>query len=580
VDQFPSVARRIEIGRSIEGRPIEGVELAGDVNGRDGRPVYVVMGLHHAREWPSGEMPMEFALDLARSYGNNARITSLLDRVRVLALPVVNPDGFNVSRTAGPTPFDDDPASTLPLIVSDGAAYKRKNCRAAAGSEATPCISRPAAQGVDLNRNYGAYFGGVGSSTNPVMQNYHGAGPYSEPESEAVHRLSSTRSIVTIITHHTFTDEGEWLRQPGFCLKEELDCPIPSSSSNEYDPQGQIVPDEPGMRALGMAMADATGWFSNVGWVIGEITGATEDWNYFTQGAYGYTPEQRGPNFHPSFESSVVNEYDGTAPGADGGVREALLRAGEQAANPSFHSVLLGVAPAGRVLRLRKSFQTPTSIQGLAIDDNLDFATVVPDSGFYNWHVNQSTRPLSTAPEAYTLTCEAGGQVIESRNVVIARGETQAIDLPCGGPPIEPPTRAPSTAGQLLCADARPPVSSPTRGSLRISSGRVLVRGRASDHGCQARGGLRARRGRLARVVAAVARRVGRRCRFLRPGGRFSSARSCSRPLYVPADGLRRWKLKVRGDFPDGRYLTWSQATDTGGNVERRRHRVLTGTLR
>ena len=580
VDRFPALARRIEIGKSIEDRPLEGVELGANVNGQDGRPVFAVLGLHHAREWPSGEMPMEFALTLAEGYGKDARITSLLDRVRVIVIPVMNPDGFNVSRTSGETPFDDDPNATLPLIVADGAAYKRKNCRPAAGDAATPCISRPAFQGVDVNRNYGAYWGGVGSSSDPTAQNHRGAAPYSEPEAEAFHRLSSTRSIVTVITHHTFTDEGEWLRQPGFCLKESSPCPIPNSAQNEAPPGDQVVPDEAGMKALGVAMADATGWFSNAGWVIGEITGATEDWNYFTQGAYGYTPEQRGPNFHPAFESAVVNEYLGS--GGRGGVREALMRAGEQAANPSFHSVLLGVAPAGRVLRLRKSFDTPTSQAGLVVHDKLDFAITVPDSGFYNWHVNQSTRPLSTTPESYTLTCEkAGGEVVETRSVTIARGETLAIDLACGGPPPSSPTSTPpSTPGGVFCADTRAPVSSPTRGSLELSHGRVLVSGRAQDHGCQANAGLLARRGQLARVLVAVALRDGARCRFVRPSGGLSKRRSCSRPLHLPAAGLTRWTLKAKGTFPRGRYQVWSQSIDTSGNVEKRRRRIVGGSLR
>ena len=569
-EKYPGVARRIEIGKSIEGRPIEGVELAGDVNGRDGRPVFAVVGLHHAREWPSGEMPMEFARDLAARYGKDARITSLLDRVRVIALPVMNPDGFNVSRTAGPTPFDDDPNVTLPLIASDGASYKRKNCRPAAGSEATPCITRPAAQGVDLNRNYGAYWGGEGSSDNPAAQNHRGSAPYSEPESESFRRLSSTRSIVTVISHHTFTDEGTWLRQPGFCPGAE-----PCSEADD------VVPDEAGMKALGDAMGAATGWLSELGWKLSEITGATEDWNYFTQGTYGYTPEQRGPNFHPDFETAVVKEYVGTGPGAKGGVREALLRAGEQAANPSFHSVLLGAAPAGNVLRLRKSFATDTSQPSVKLQDKLDFAIRVPDSGFYNWHVNQSTRPLSAAPESYTLTCETpGGEVKETRVVTIARGETQAIDLSCGQAAPAPTPTPPSTPGQLLCPDTRSPVSSPTRGALRVSRGRVLVRGRASDHGCKASGTLGSRRGQLARVLVAVALRDGKACRFVRTNGKLSKRRSCKRPLALPAQGLTSWKLKVKGKLPRGRYQVWSQSTDTSGNGERKRRRVLTATLR
>ena len=41
---------------------------------------------------------MEFALDLAKRYGTDPRITKLLDTVRVYVFPVINPDGFVDSR--------------------------------------------------------------------------------------------------------------------------------------------------------------------------------------------------------------------------------------------------------------------------------------------------------------------------------------------------------------------------------------------------------------------------------------------------------------------------------------------------
>jgi hypothetical protein len=40
--------------RSLDGRPINGVEIADNVTAKDGRPTFLLMGLHHAREWPSG----------------------------------------------------------------------------------------------------------------------------------------------------------------------------------------------------------------------------------------------------------------------------------------------------------------------------------------------------------------------------------------------------------------------------------------------------------------------------------------------------------------------------------------------
>ena len=445
VAEQPGLVRPVTIGTSVEGRPIEGVEIARNVaRDDDGRPVAAVFGLHHAREWPSGEMPMEFAFTLARGFGSDPRITALLDRVRVLILPMANPDGFMVSRTAGPQPGDDAP---FPSGAAEGGAYKRKNCRPTLGDAAVPCALRSPGSGVDLNRNYGAFWGGTGTSTNGQAQNFRGPAPFSEPETEAFHRLSSTRNIVSVITHHTFTEEGVWLRQPGFCMAPPDGCQSPyaedgGGGAGPFD----LVPDEGGMKALGDGMAAATGWLSRLGWAIGEITGATEDWNYFATGAYGFTPEQRGVNFHPSFASAVADEYTGSAPGAAGGVREALLRAAEQAGDRAHHSVITGSAPAGRLLRLVKRFDTPTSIAGLTVPDSLDLTLRVPAGGRFTWDVNPSTRPLVAAAggtETYVLRCEDGrGTLLGSREVVVQRGREARVDADCGAAAGGPPPQA------------------------------------------------------------------------------------------------------------------------------------------
>ena len=430
-EENPGLVRELTLpAPSLEGRPIEGVEIATEVNRTDdGRPVYVQLGLHHAREWPSGEFPMEFALDLVESFkAGDPRVTALLGKVRVVVLPMMNPDGFAVSRGAGePTAVDDDPDATLALSLNDEGAYKRKNCRPAVAGDPVPCAMR-APQGVDLNRNYGAFYGGAGTSTTPNAQNFRGAGPYSEPESEAFHRFSSTRQITEVISNHTFTDAGVFLRQPGF----QADF-FPENAGGE-----DISPDEAGMKALGDAMAAATGWESALGWKLSDITGATEDWNYFAQGSFGYTPEAKGPNFHANYTTWVIEEYEGKGPLAGKGVREAFLLAGEQAANPADHSVIEGRAAPGRVLRLRKGFATATSLDGVVVDDTLDTTLTVPADGTYEWHVNPSKRPLfATQAEAWTMTCEtAGGAVLSTARVDVARGQrvTQNI-CPAGAGP-------------------------------------------------------------------------------------------------------------------------------------------------
>jgi hypothetical protein len=125
-----------------------------------------------------------------------------------------------------------------------------------------------------------------------------------------------------------------------------------------------------------------------------------------------------GGNFHEAYETGVVDEWTGDNDHAQGrgGLREALLIAAEAAADPADHAIIRGHAPAGRVLRLRRAFDTTTSpwcakgiepvvdlgvapcLTGtqdpLTLHDQLDSTTVVPAGGAYEWHVNQSTRPF------------------------------------------------------------------------------------------------------------------------------------------------------------------------------------------
>jgi PKD repeat protein len=465
----PSLVRSLSLGNSLEGRPIEGVEIATDVlRTDDGRPVFLNLGGHHAREWPSAEFPMEFALDLVEAatdsaHPMHARVLDLLSEVRIVIVPVVNVDGFIASRSHGTSPADDDPTLTAPFSGSGIGAYRRKNCRPLNATDAaTPCAMR-GSSGVDLNRNYGYWWGGPGSSATATSQSYRGTGPFSEPESEAVHRFSSGIHPTVVISNHTFTDEGWWLRQPGFNAAF-----FPQGPTGEPTiPIGAITPDEPALKALGDAMGDggtddptsplgATGWPSDLAWLLGDITGATEDWNYFAQGAYGYTPEARGPNFHATYAQMVVQEYLGDEFHVGEGVREAFMLAAEEAADPADHSTVTGDAPPGATLRLRKEFTSPShpSAPGApTTPEVLDTTVEVGASGEYEWHVNPSSRPdIDSGPgrnppaETWTMTCERPGQgTFGPVPVDVARGGTANVDwsAACG---VDPPTNQPPVA--------------------------------------------------------------------------------------------------------------------------------------
>ncbi|MDP2712206.1 MAG: M14 family zinc carboxypeptidase [Solirubrobacteraceae bacterium] len=446
VAQHPGLVRKVVFGTSHQGREISGVEIARDVGGADGRPVFFTMGLHHAREWPSAEAAMEFA-QLLVAEQMTTRVAALLRRARIVILPLVNPDGFISSRGAfdpGDALLGQNPTVTLvESIVPPGGvfAYRRKNCNGEILGPRLPC---ELAWGVDPNRNYGNLWGGPGSSSDVTSQSYHGPGPRSEPEVQAVWNYVRTHHVTTLVSIHNVA--ALVLRPPGL-------------------QDAGLAPDEPRMKAIGDAIGHAAGYTSQYGFELYDTAGTTEDDSYAATGGYGYTIEMGPPegNFHMPYETGVVAEWTGSNPhaGGRGGLREGLLLAAEAAANPPDHAILRGSAPAGRVLRLKRSFQTRTSpycekgiepvltivapicLSGrkppLLIDDVLDSTTTVPPSGSYQWHVNQSTRPFvgaTGATEAYELTCEdASGNVLEARSLVIGRSQAVTLNLGCGDGP-------------------------------------------------------------------------------------------------------------------------------------------------
>lgn len=369
--------------KTWEGRKVEGIEIATNVRRKDGRPVFFIMGVHHAREWPSGEHTMEWAYELIRGFkAKRPAFRKLVRRTRTIVVPVINPDGFNASREAGELQGagggrGGGATQETVNIVSHPNEYRRKNCRFADDSKGGSC-NQPSAglaePGVDPNRNYGNFWGGPGASGDPTAQDYYGPGPFSEPETRNVRRVVSRRQVVTLVTNHTFSNLI--LRPPGL------------------QSQGDPI-DEPVYKRLGDAMAAENGYESQKGYELYDTTGTTEDWTYSATGGLGFTFEIGPTNFHPPF-AEMVAEYRGTTlvAGAEGGGnRAAYLIAQRNTANAKRHSVLQGMAPPRSTLRLTKSFRTPTS-QDTTFKDRLFSAIKVPRNGRFVWHINPSTRPL------------------------------------------------------------------------------------------------------------------------------------------------------------------------------------------
>lgn len=154
--KYPGLVEVVTLGQSKQGRPILGMKIG------HGATETLLTGLTHAREWVSGEVPLqmaEMALESSR--------TSLLQDLTLWVVPVVNPDGYEISRTT-------DPA-------------QRSNAAL-----------------VDLNRNYPTEWrlagdtpqstrDDKGASDKPGSPTYRGQSALSEPETQAIDALLKSR---------------------------------------------------------------------------------------------------------------------------------------------------------------------------------------------------------------------------------------------------------------------------------------------------------------------------------------------------------------------------------------------------
>ncbi|MGI9017558.1 MAG: M14 family zinc carboxypeptidase [Euzebya sp.] len=423
----PDLVKRISVGESVEARDLTGIEIGvGVQDPEDGRPVLLMFGTHHAREWPSAEAPMEFAYDLVNDFNaGDARTVDLLQRSRVIIVPVSNPDGFDASRTSGDLIDLNtvDGGGIVSILATPGNAYKRKNCRAIDGQSqpAGGCVAVPSPGGfgigVDLNRNYGGLWGGPGADAEGPSPIYRGPAPFSEPETQAIRTLISTRQVTTLISNHTFSNL--LLRPVGV---------EPSTIGPDGLPVG-FAPDEcfatadgrdNGMQALGERMAAQTGYSNQFGWELYDTTGTTEDYSYNATGGYGYTFEIGPDQFHPPYEEYVA-EYEGTTESAQavtsetasdltsvagrqcgdgvdadsvgGGLREAYYLALSNAADAGTHSILRGTAPDGAQIGVTRSGTFPLW-DGTPFEDTVT-TSMVAEGGQFSYHLNPSTRPFS-----------------------------------------------------------------------------------------------------------------------------------------------------------------------------------------
>ncbi|VDM97627.1 unnamed protein product, partial [Onchocerca ochengi] len=132
---------------------------------------------------------------LVTRYDIDPQIRRFVDEMDWYIVPVLNPDGYEYTRS-----------STHPEI-----RLWRKN-RSPPICQITKrgLFSQPqqeCCRGVDLNRNYDWQYGIEGSSNDPCSEIYQGRFAFSEPETQAVRNFISKRrgTIKTFLTFHSYS---------------------------------------------------------------------------------------------------------------------------------------------------------------------------------------------------------------------------------------------------------------------------------------------------------------------------------------------------------------------------------------
>lgn len=152
-----------------------------DLDEASTEPQTLYTAVHHAREVQSLTQLIYYMWYLLENYDTNPEIAQLVNNRELYFIPCVNPDGYIYNQTSNP----------------DGGGMWRKNRR-----------NNGSSYGVDLNRNYGAFwaYDNTGSSPSPSSETYRGPAAFSEIETQAVRDFCNSHQFQIALNAHTYSN--------------------------------------------------------------------------------------------------------------------------------------------------------------------------------------------------------------------------------------------------------------------------------------------------------------------------------------------------------------------------------------
>ena len=103
LERFPKFTTRVNFGKSYQGRPIVGLKISANITTKSSKVLFINTGMH-AREWAGPSQMINLVqeiLTLLEESSSSSRyhFKTLLSEIDLIALPHMNPDGYQYSWT-------------------------------------------------------------------------------------------------------------------------------------------------------------------------------------------------------------------------------------------------------------------------------------------------------------------------------------------------------------------------------------------------------------------------------------------------------------------------------------------------
>jgi hypothetical protein len=149
-DSYPLICRLETLGFSVQNRPILAMRVTDNPQTEEAEPEFRIVGPHHGDEKIASEIALSFLQHVLASYDTSPAVRNLVDSTELWVIPILNVDGHVANR-------------------------------------------RTNANGIDLNRDFGYRWSGMGSSPSP----------FSQPETRLVRQHDLNNNIGMEFAYHS-----------------------------------------------------------------------------------------------------------------------------------------------------------------------------------------------------------------------------------------------------------------------------------------------------------------------------------------------------------------------------------------